>query len=72
MRKSSLTSVCFGGNRVTVSNDRTWPGKRLIGLPIPDTQLENPRGVVKSLVDPDRSSSFPDTGHYPEVKRTFA
>jgi len=22
--------------------------------------------------DPDRSSSFPDTGHYPEVKRTFA
>jgi hypothetical protein len=27
--------------------DRFWAGKRLIDLPIPDTQHENPRGVDK-------------------------
>jgi hypothetical protein len=28
--------------------------------------------LFRTGADPDRSSSFPETGHYPEVKGTFA
>jgi hypothetical protein len=53
MHSPLATGVVFGptvcllpGRKFACRNDNCWPGG-LIGLPIPDIQLENRRGVGK-------------------------